>query len=290
MGGDVKNLNPWNTLAMVVGIVVLGMVVYARVRPGPPNCETIFEQTAPILGATLDTIKIKGQAFVGRETIQELDKSAHTMAVQLETCCIVLDKGEINSEEFLKCQAGVKTYETDVDKVANALVEAQAAKERGKTEEVSAKLDQINKIVAAVDAQARKFESDVKMIAARPVSGYSQETEFPGVVADLTRFEDTGGMLTVEVTFRNTSEQPVKICVQEINYSSYLLDEAAGTIWKVNSYDGYISCGGPKTLDPGGRHVIWMKYKIEGDRPDRFTAVVDKVVRPFERIAPIKGH
>ena len=113
------------------------------------------------------------------------------------------------------------------------------------------------------------------------ILGPTQPSKFSGVEAEVTRFEDTGGMITLEVTFRNVSANPVKFWVST---RGYLIDEKTGERWDPKESGGSIF-GEPasrgKTLTPGDAHVLWMKFQINDPVPEQFTAVVPSVVRPF---------
>ncbi len=116
------------------------------------------------------------------------------------------------------------------------------------------------------------------------ILGPTQPSEFSGVEAEVTRFEDTGGMITLEVTFRNVSANTVKFWVST---DGYLIDEKTGQRWEPNESGGSIF-GEPasrgKTLTPGDAHVLWMKFQVNDPVPARFTAVVPGVARPFEHL------
>ncbi|MGH8611056.1 MAG: hypothetical protein ACREYF_03145, partial [Gammaproteobacteria bacterium] len=162
------------------------------------------------------------------------------------------------------------------------------AKQEGKVDVVNKKIEDINEIVTTVETRSEQFQKKVAALENRPVTAergaavLTHDTEFPGVVADLTRFEDTGGMLTVEVTFRNIGQATVKIYVGGGSHN-YLLDEETGKRWEYSQIDGQ---GDQISLEPGNTHIVWMKYKVDGPLPDHFTAAVDKLKRPFEGIVP----
>ena len=117
------------------------------------------------------------------------------------------------------------------------------------------------------------------------ILGPTQPSEFSGVEAEVTRFEDTGGMITLEVTFRNVSANPVKFWVYPPD--GYLIDEKTGQRWEPIESDGKIF-GEPssrgQTLTPGDAHIIWMKFLVGDPVPARFTAVVPGVARPFDQL------
>ena len=115
------------------------------------------------------------------------------------------------------------------------------------------------------------------------ILGPTQPSEFSGVEAEVTRFEDTGGMITLEVTFRNVSANPVGFSVEPAE--AYLLDERTGKKWdSVESSKRVSPRAGGTPLNPGHSHRIWMKFLVGDAVPEQFTAVVPSVARPFEQL------
>jgi len=109
--------------------------------------------------------------------------------------------------------------------------------------------------------------------------GQTALSEWPGVEAELTRFENTGGMLTLEITFRNVGSDAVEIGPQETNE---LIDESTGRSWEARQSGGFISGG--KKLNPGDTYWTWTKYLVGDPIPAQFTVVVGGVPKPFERL------
>ena len=121
---------------------------------------------------------------------------------------------------------------------------------------------------------------------ARPPSGSigpREPSDVPGLEAEVTRFEDTGGMITLEVIFRNIGPDAVAFCTHPAIYEKYyLLDERTGKRWDPADGGGGIPCYGAKQLNPGNTHLIWLKYQVGDEVPAQFTAVIARVPRPFE--------
>lgn len=276
-------------IAVVAALVVIVIVFLALPYVFSSPCEKIFEQTSLTLSTKLDPINAKGEVLIGREKLQNLSDHSEMMAMTLKTCCIAHHEGRLGNDEFLSCNQSFKDVETDLAKVVTSLDEAARAKQEGKVDVVNKKIEDINEIVTTVETRSEQFQKEVTALENRPVppepgaAVLTHDTEFPGVVAELTRFEDTGGMLTVEVTFRNIGQATVSIRVNASRDDNYLLDEETGKRWEYSQIDGHYDI---ISLKPGNTHIVWMKYKVDRPLPDHFTAAVNTLKRPFEGIVP----
>ena len=115
-------------------------------------------------------------------------------------------------------------------------------------------------------------------------TGPVQPTSLPGVVAEITRFDNAGGMLTVEVTFKNSGADTTAFWVNPDD--TYIIDEQTGKRWNDHHRGGFLAQHWNFKLKPGDSHVIWMKFLVEEESmPAQFTAVVPWVPRPFEQVA-----
>lgn len=116
------------------------------------------------------------------------------------------------------------------------------------------------------------------------IEGPAQPTEWPGVTAQLTRFDNAGGLVTLEITYANSSTDPVEVCIWPGD--DYLLDEASGQRWDPEHSDGRLcevyATRSPQSFAAGGTRVTWAKFLVDDPMPARFSAVVSGVVRPFE--------
>ena len=95
------------TIVRLAALGVLLVVIYfgyQLIDKWLNPCDDIFRQSVVSIGAKLDVVKAKGEVAIGSQKIQELDKSAHQMAVNLKTCCIVC-RGRA-TREFLRCKEG----------------------------------------------------------------------------------------------------------------------------------------------------------------------------------------
>ncbi len=111
-------------LFAVAGVMLSMLVVYlgydylvSRTSP----CEAIFQQTAIGLSTKISFLKTNGEFEIGREPLVELTERAQMTALNLKTCCTVLDAGQLNPEQFLQCKAKARAYENRVDGIVAAV-------------------------------------------------------------------------------------------------------------------------------------------------------------------------
>jgi hypothetical protein len=109
---------------------------------------------------------------------------------------------------------------------------------------------------------------------ARPTG---EQTIFEGVVANVTRFEKSGDLVTLELTLQNTMPHTVSFCVEP--WDSKLIDEGTGESWKELHYGGAVPCFKKGNLASGKSHIAWMKFKIEGREPKRCTLSLPILLR-----------
>lgn len=133
------------TFSITIVVLVIVYLAYSILKPKVDPCESIFQQTSLRLSTNLDIIKTKGPDLSIEEAkIQDLTEHSQEVALQLKTCCILLYSNKISSEQFLRCKDDVDKFETQVEKVAANIGEAQAAKQQGTPELVNEKVIQIN--------------------------------------------------------------------------------------------------------------------------------------------------
>ena len=152
------------TIAAALVAVVLGYFVYERTRN---PCESIFEQATTNLGAKLEVIRAKGEVYIGRQKVQELSDKSQQMALNLKTCCIVLQGGKLDSGEFLQCKQEVAQHESRVTQVAAFLSQAQAAEAQGQKDVVRVKSDAASRIADQANSGAAGFMERVARLQVR---------------------------------------------------------------------------------------------------------------------------
>lgn len=88
---------------------------YSTVHSSP--CESIFQQTSVGLSTRISLLKTEGEISIGREPLVDLTERAQMTALNLKTCCTVLEAGKLNPEQFLQCKAKTRSYERKLDEI-----------------------------------------------------------------------------------------------------------------------------------------------------------------------------
>jgi hypothetical protein len=99
----------------VMALIYLG---YDVIRAKAAPCDAIFQQTAVNLSTHLQILKVEGELRIGREAVNELDERAQMAALDLKTCCTVLDAGRIDPEQFLQCKSKARAYDARLQTIA----------------------------------------------------------------------------------------------------------------------------------------------------------------------------
>lgn len=119
----------------------------------------------------------------------------------------------------------------------------------------------------------------------------SQETNWSGIVAEVTEFRRKGNTLTAKLRFRNQGSDANEA---DLYYSgAYLMDAAAGKKYEVlkdekGAYIAALRTGWNdrwyQTVEPGQSAAIWMKFPAP---PPEVTAVTLQVpgVPPFDDLS-----
>jgi hypothetical protein len=95
------------------------------------------------------------------------------------------------------------------------------------------------------------------------------ETIFEGVLVNVTRFEKSDDLVTLELTLQNRTRDTVPFCVEP--YRAKLIDEGTGKSWTELHYGGVVSCSHKGNLASGKSHMAWMIFKIDGPEPKSCT-------------------
>jgi hypothetical protein len=144
---------------------------------------------------------------------------------------------------------------------------------------------------APATSSAAPATSTAAPAPAAPAALASQQTNWPGVVADVTEFRRKGSTLTAKVVLRNQGGADAR---PEVHYQeTYVMDAGAGKKYEVlkDEQGAYIAAlhSGYRdfwydTLKPGASYTIWMKFPAPP--PDVKTVILQiPGVPPFEDLA-----
>jgi hypothetical protein len=147
----------------------------------------------------------------------------------------------------------------------------------------------ISTVLAALALTVAAATSEAQApAAAAPLA--SQETNWPGVTADLTEFRRKGNTLTVKVRLTAGAEKSRF----EVDYGEvYLMDTSAGKKYELLKDDkgAYIAATNPgwpaKTwgdIEPGQSRTLWMKFPAPPAEVKAITLSLPSMA-PFEDVA-----
>jgi hypothetical protein len=108
-------------------------------------------------------------------------------------------------------------------------------------------------------------------------------TRIDGIVAILKRFDDAGGMLTLEIELANESNAPPR-SRQFISLSgAKIIDERSEMYWRPRHYGGRFNS---QDLGGGERTIIWAKFDLAPSRPEFLTLDANFLESPWESLRP----
>jgi hypothetical protein len=112
-----------------------------------------------------------------------------------------------------------------------------------------------------------------------------QETNFPGVIAELIGCEQKRGVLTVKVRVRNSSSKPVRVYWADAKKSVYLMDAAnQKKYFLLKDAEGeYIYSGDPGNVPADGSNTSWFKFPALPSEVEEITLVLPGCL-PFEDV------
>jgi len=142
----------------LVGLTVMVYLVYEVVIKQTSPCESIFEQTAMQFELKLKRLETEGGIVLGRQQIQELSDNAQVTALNLKTCCIVLDAGKVNPEQFLQCQNTGRDYEEKL----NSIIQQISKVEKAEVSDNQAALQALKESINATLQEAKQISSQLR--------------------------------------------------------------------------------------------------------------------------------
>lgn len=109
----------------IVAIVALYLgydILKGRVSP----CESLYEQASVGVKTRIHFLENEAELEIGKAALMELDDRGQMAALNLKTCCTVLDAGRIDPEQFLQCKAKARAYDDEIAAIV-ALVKTAVA-------------------------------------------------------------------------------------------------------------------------------------------------------------------
>ena len=135
-GGLARHLLPIGAIASAFLLIALLYLGYDLAKGKLSPCEAIFRETSLGLKTKVSFLKTEGELEIGREQLTDLDERAQMTALNLKTCCTVLDAGRLDPEQFLQCKGSARAYEASLSDIANLV--RQAVKEGLTTSSIAA--------------------------------------------------------------------------------------------------------------------------------------------------------
>ena len=154
-------------LIVISGILIFFTVAflgYDLLKKSVSPCDSIFEQTTTQLDTKLKLAKAEAGLSIGKEKIQDLTEDAQKMALNLKACCVVLDAGQVNSNQFLTCKDSAEKYEAQIDTIMVQLEEVKMAKREGRSDVIEEKQRQIDAAVSQARSISQTFGDQVQKI------------------------------------------------------------------------------------------------------------------------------
>lgn len=151
-----RHLMPIGAIASALLLIALLYFGYDLAKAKISPCEAIFQETSLGLKTKISFLKTEGELEIGREQLTDLDERAQMTALNLKTCCTVLDVGRLDPEQFLQCKGSARAYEASLSDIAGLV--RQAVKEGITTSSIAATAAP----VPVPDGLKQKIDTEVK--------------------------------------------------------------------------------------------------------------------------------
>ena len=167
-----KLFAPLAGVAAVLGGFALLFLGYDVAKGKVSPCDSIFQEASVGMTTKIKFLKAEGELKLGREKVAELSERAQMAALGLKTCCVVLDAGRIDPEQFLSCKSKARAYDSRVEEIvakvqavavgnANAAPEltvdvAKAIKASRELNQIVVKISQEQQVASLQTAAAEK--------------------------------------------------------------------------------------------------------------------------------------
>ena len=129
-------------------------------QTAPSRVEAISRKLHRARLSAAPRLKTEGELEIGREQLTDLDESAQMTALNLKTCCTVLDAGRLDPEQFLQCKGSARAYEASLADIAGLV--RQAVKEGITTSSIAATAASAPVPVPVPDGLKQKIDIEVK--------------------------------------------------------------------------------------------------------------------------------
>jgi hypothetical protein len=114
-------------------------------------------------------------------------------------------------------------------------------------------------------------------------SSEKRATRIPEIAATIKRFDDRGGLLTLEMELVNESTVPPRPGSFITLLNAQLIDERSKASWRASHFGGnFLS----NSLGGGQRATIWAKFDIAPSRPEFLTLDAEFLESPWENLRP----
>ena len=158
-------------LGGMIVLIILGYLGYDLMKGIVSPCETIYEQTATRLGTKVEFLQSKGEIHVGKEQLQALPEAAQVMALNLKTCCVVLNEGKLDADEFLQCRTAAQNYESKIDSAVEIVEEAAKLQRSNETEAYARSLLQLRETLEHATEVSTSLGQQINSIVASQTNG-----------------------------------------------------------------------------------------------------------------------
>lgn len=113
----------------------------------------------------------------------------------------------------------------------------------------------------------------------------SQETSFPGILAELIQCKRKKGVLTVKVRLKNTSSKGVKTWWRDVQKNVYLMDEANQKKYFIlkDANGEYICNVDTGDIPPNMSKIAWFKFPAPPSEVKEISIILS-LSSPFEDV------
>jgi hypothetical protein len=131
------------------------------------------------LRGNLDVIRSRGEVFIGKQKVKDLNDESERYVANLKLCCVVLQGGKLGADQFLKCKNDIAQHETRMSQIVTAIGEAEAAQTQGKTDVTKQKVEAVDRLVGEVREQSAGFMQKVAQLRPAPADPTSDRAGGP---------------------------------------------------------------------------------------------------------------